>query len=224
MTPTKPTTVAAVRGLLYALLTAAIGVLVAATPVELAALGPWAPLLVLLARVGEAALLDRRQPPQAGPLGGQDLSMGTGYWSQSACRGDTWWWGVVGSGTWYWTARFGTQWVGGTVYQLYAWQGYECGALGPPINPYGYIPDFGGGEGMWFENGCIIFRYTTARWTTYYGQYGQLANRLAGGLDDDPRFEEHPADLPDPRKDRGATGLTKKPKEPKPPKAPAPKL
>jgi hypothetical protein len=71
MTSTKPTTVAAVRGLLYALLTAAIGVLVAATPVELAALGPWAPLLVLLARVGEAALLDRRQPPQDGPLGGR---------------------------------------------------------------------------------------------------------------------------------------------------------
>lgn len=69
MTPTKPTTVAAVRGLLYALLTAAIGVLVAATPVELESLGPWAPLLVLLARVGEAALLDRQQPP--GPLGGR---------------------------------------------------------------------------------------------------------------------------------------------------------
>lgn len=69
--PTAPTKVAAVRGLLYALLTAAIGVVIAATPADLSTLGPWAPVIVLVARVGEAVLLDRKQPPQAGPLGGK---------------------------------------------------------------------------------------------------------------------------------------------------------
>ena len=71
MTPTKPLNVAAIRGLLYALVTGAIAVIVAATPAELETFGPWAPVLILLARVGEAALLDRKQPPQVGALGGK---------------------------------------------------------------------------------------------------------------------------------------------------------
>lgn len=103
--------------------------------------------------------------------------MGDGYWTQSTCRGDVWWWGVPGSGTWYWTARFGTQWVGGTVYQYYAAWGWECGQLGPPINPYGWVDQFGGGYGQWFENGCIVYAY--GAWRVYVGQYGQLNGRLA---------------------------------------------
>lgn len=71
MRTTRPTIVALARGLLYAALTAVIGAVIALTPTDLESLGPWAPVLVVLARVGEAALLDRRQPPQAGPLGGQ---------------------------------------------------------------------------------------------------------------------------------------------------------
>lgn len=69
--PTKPINVAALRGLLWALLTAAVSVVVAATPVELEVFGWAAPVLVLLARVLEAGILDRKQPPQLGPLGGK---------------------------------------------------------------------------------------------------------------------------------------------------------
>lgn len=68
--PTKPTTVAALRGLLYAAIVAAIAVVIAATPADLSVLGPAAPIVVLVARWGEALILDRKQPPQAGPLGG----------------------------------------------------------------------------------------------------------------------------------------------------------
>jgi hypothetical protein len=71
MTPTKPITVAALRGLLWALFTGAVAVLVAATPIELEVFGAAAPFLVLGARVFEAALLDRSQPTQRGPLGGK---------------------------------------------------------------------------------------------------------------------------------------------------------
>lgn len=70
MTPTKPSTVAAVRGLLYAALAAIVSLVVALTPAEAEQLGPWAPVLLLVARFLEAKLLDRRAPLQSGPLGG----------------------------------------------------------------------------------------------------------------------------------------------------------
>lgn len=69
--PTSPSRVAALRGLLYAGITAAIAVVIAATPADLSVLGPATPVVVLVARWGEAMLLDRKQPPQAGPLGGK---------------------------------------------------------------------------------------------------------------------------------------------------------
>ncbi len=68
--PTRPNTVAVMRGLGYAALTALVAAAIALTPADLETIGPFAPVLVLLARVGEALLLDRRQPLQAGPLGG----------------------------------------------------------------------------------------------------------------------------------------------------------
>lgn len=67
----RPTTVALNRGLLWSLVAAIVAVVIAATPADLDALGPWAPLIVLVARVLEAVLLDRKQPPQIGALGGQ---------------------------------------------------------------------------------------------------------------------------------------------------------
>lgn len=67
----RPLAVAANRGLLWSLAAAILGVVIAATPADLETLGPWAPLIVLVARVLEAVVLDRRQPPQIGALGGQ---------------------------------------------------------------------------------------------------------------------------------------------------------
>lgn len=69
-TPTKPINVAALRGVLYGVLAAGIAGVVALTPGDLGAWGWLVPILAVLARMGEAALLDRNQPPQAGPLGG----------------------------------------------------------------------------------------------------------------------------------------------------------
>lgn len=103
--------------------------------------------------------------------------MADGAWSQSTCRSDVFWWGVPGSGCWYWTARFGQHWVGGGVWQMYANRGFECGDLGPPVKDYGFISEFGGGNGTWFQNGCIIFRLGV--WTVFVGDYGQTAGRLA---------------------------------------------
>lgn len=70
MTPTKPTTVAAIRGLFYVFVVGVIAVIVAATPADMEMFGRFAAPLAFLARIGEAVLLDRKQPPQAGPLGG----------------------------------------------------------------------------------------------------------------------------------------------------------
>ncbi len=69
-TPTKPINVAALRGLLYGALAALVAGVVALTPADLGSFGWAVPILAILARMGEAALLDRNQPPQAGPLGG----------------------------------------------------------------------------------------------------------------------------------------------------------
>jgi hypothetical protein len=116
-----------------------------------------------------------------------------GAWSASRCRPDVLWWGVPGAGTWYWTARFGQYWVGGVVYQLYAQNGYECGGLGAPVKPYGFISEFGGGgEGVWFEGGAIVYRYDTRRWHVYGGLYGQTAGRLADERVDVPEPSEMP--------------------------------
>lgn len=79
MTPTKPTTVAAVRALIGGLIVAVAGALLAFTPADLAGFGPWAPIVasvlvavgVTLLRYAEGWILDRDQPPQAGLLGGQ---------------------------------------------------------------------------------------------------------------------------------------------------------
>lgn len=104
--------------------------------------------------------------------------MADGAWSASGCRPDVWWWGIPGQGTWYWTARYGQYWVGGIVYQIFAAHGYECGGLGAPVKPYGFISEFGGGEGVWFEGGVIVYRYDIRAWRTYGGNFGQTAGRL----------------------------------------------
>lgn len=70
-TAVRPSVVALLRGTIYAAMTGAIAVVVALTPADLATLGPFAPPAVLLARWGEALLLDRRQPPQLGLFGGR---------------------------------------------------------------------------------------------------------------------------------------------------------
>lgn len=114
--------------------------------------------------------------------------MADGAWSWSTCKPLVQWYGVPGSGCWYATARYGQYWVGGGVWQTYAARNFECGDLGPPVKAYGWISEFGGGAGMWFENGCIIYRL--GRWTVFVGNYGQTAGRLAN----DARPED--AELP----------------------------
>lgn len=71
MTPTKPVAVAALRGLLYAAVAAIVAVVIAASPADLADFGPAAPVILWVARIAEAWLLDRRQPRQLGALGGK---------------------------------------------------------------------------------------------------------------------------------------------------------
>lgn len=70
MTPTKPTTVAFLRGLLLAVLAAVAALLVNVTSADAGDLGPYVPILVLAGRYLEGWVLDRRQAPQAGALGG----------------------------------------------------------------------------------------------------------------------------------------------------------
>lgn len=116
--------------------------------------------------------------------------MGDNTWTWSTCNPLVQWYGIPGSGTWYWTARFGQHWVGGGVYQTYASRQWECGQLGPPVKDYGFISEFGGGFGQWFEGGCIIFRL--GAWTVYIGNYGQTAGRLMEEAR--PEFVETPPD------------------------------
>lgn len=130
-------------------------------------------------------------------------------WSWSTCRAGVQWYGVPGQGCWY-NYNGKTIWVGGAVHQWYSWQGYECGNLGPPVKPYGPISEFGGGEGVWFQGGCIIYKYTTANWGTYYGNFGQNGlgpidesqfTEVAGGPDGDWSVLEpmpEPPDAPEP--------------------------
>ena len=101
--------------------------------------------------------------------------MADNEWSQSTCRSDVWWYGVPGSGTHYWTQRFGQYWVGGGIYQTYAAVVWECGGLGAPVKAYQWLSEFGA-YGMWFEGGAIY--YSGGRWKIGWGDFGQTANRF----------------------------------------------
>lgn len=119
--------------------------------------------------------------------------MADNEWSQSTCRGDVWWYGVPGSGTHYWTARFGQYFVGGGVYQKYAGAGWECGGLGPPVKAYQWLSEFAA-YGQWFEGGAIY--YSAGAWRIAFGQYGQTTNRLVPEPGP-PAGAEMPPDPPD---------------------------
>lgn len=104
--------------------------------------------------------------------------VGDGFWTQSGCKSDVWWYGVPGQGCWYWTQRFGQHFVGGGLYQKYASLNYECGLLGPPVKDAGWIQEMNYGKGcngQWFFNGAI--GYHDGAWNVMFGDYGQLAGR-----------------------------------------------
>jgi hypothetical protein len=100
-------------------------------------------------------------------------------WSWSTCNPEVQWYGIPGSGSYYWTARFGTYWVGGGIYQRYAAPDirWECGPLGPPVKEYQWLSEFGA-WGQWFEYGAIY--YQNGAWRVAFGNWGQTAGRLAG--------------------------------------------
>lgn len=100
---------------------------------------------------------------------------------------------MPGSGTHYWTQRFGQYWVGGGVYQAYAGTGWECGGLGPPVKAYQWLSEFGA-YGQWFEGGAIY--YSGGRWKTAFGNYGQTAGRLTEDVTEGPADAERPSDAP----------------------------
>ncbi len=102
--------------------------------------------------------------------------MGDRSWTWSTCNPQVQWYGIPGQGTYYWTARFGTYWVGGGVYQRYASANWECGSLGAPVKEYQWLSEFGA-YGQWFEFGAIY--YSGGAWRVAYGDYGQTAGRLA---------------------------------------------
>lgn len=83
--------------------------------------------------------------------------------------------GVPGSGAYSWTARFGTVWVGST-WGPYHQQGHECGGLGAPVKPYGYLSEFDA-AGQWFVGGAIYWKY--GYWHIVLGDWGQTAGRFA---------------------------------------------
>lgn len=120
--------------------------------------------------------------------------MGDNFWSQSGCRPDVWIFGVPGQGAYAWTARFGTHWVTGGVYQAWKSQGFECGIAGPPVKEAGWVAEMNYGQGcvgQWFENAAI--GYHDGAWRIMYGQYGQTAGRLArliGKIRRRPRTEK----------------------------------
>lgn len=81
--------------------------------------------------------------------------MGVGYWSQSPCRSDVWWWRDE-RGVWYWIAgRMFLVW--GSFLDTYAANGYECGWLGAVTSDRFYDAR-NGLERQNFENG-YIYRY-----------------------------------------------------------------
>lgn len=118
--------------------------------------------------------------------------MADNAWSQSTCRADVWWYGVPGSGCWYWTQRFGQYWVSGGVHQTYANNGWECGWLGAPVKSYQWLSEFSA-YGQWFEGGAIY--YANGSWRVFQGDMGQTAGR-----DADVSTAEAPADAETPPK------------------------
>lgn len=71
MTPHSPRTVATIRGLLLAVVTAALGALITGlSSADAGDLAPYVPVALVVLRALEAVVLDRRQGDQAGLLGG----------------------------------------------------------------------------------------------------------------------------------------------------------
>ncbi len=115
--------------------------------------------------------------------------MADNAWSLSGCgRSDVWYYGIPGSGCWYWTARYGTYWVGSDL-GPYGAQGWECGALGAPVKAYEYLTEFGA-AGQWFEHGALY--YKNGAWHEALGDYGQTAGRITADPGDWPADAELP--------------------------------
>ncbi len=73
-------------------------------------------------------------PPAPPAIDGGDGSFATGSWSWSTCRAGVAWFGVPGSGSWYYNVAVPGLyfWLDGIWYQEYARTGFECGAHGGP--------------------------------------------------------------------------------------------
>lgn len=103
--------------------------------------------------------------------------MANGSWSFSSCRPDVQWYGVPGSGCWYYCPRFGQFWVSGGIHVKYGQVLYECGMLGAPCKNYiTSVGEFGGVPGQWFEGGAIILQ--NGVWVVKVGNWGQTGGRL----------------------------------------------
>ena len=76
---------------------------------------------------------------------------GDGFWSQSSCRPDVWWYGFPGEGAVYWHQSTAEIWVGYGVHATYAANGYECGWLGAVRSSYLQ------GDRQYFECGYIYW-------------------------------------------------------------------
>lgn len=100
--------------------------------------------------------------------------MANGAWSVSGCRGDVWWYGYPGQGSYYWTQRWGQYWVSGAIHTKYSQVLYECGMLGVAVKNYGWISEFNN-NGQWFEGGCIVWQ--NGEYVIKVGNYGQTAGR-----------------------------------------------
>lgn len=133
--------------------------------------------------------------------------MGERFWSVSGCRPDCQIYGISGQGAWMWTARYGQHWVSGGVHVKYGQVAYECGMLGVPVKPYGWMSEFGS-NGQWFEGGAIV--WLGGQWVVKVGNWGQTAGRLMDDestvsfkvnveVDDEPLPE--PEDRPEPPED-----------------------
>jgi hypothetical protein len=120
-----------------------------------------------------------------------------GSWSQSGCRGDVWWYGFPGQGCYYWTARFGTYWVGSPLSTYAAWQ-WECGQLGAPVKEYQFLSEFQA-AGQWFEGGAIYFK--GGSWKVATGNFGQTAGRFADDAEWPEDVEMPPTSEPPPKPD-----------------------
>ncbi len=77
----------------------------------------------------------------------------------------------------------------GTTWGPYAAQGFECGALGPPVKDFEFLTEFGA-AGQWFEFGALYFK--NGAWRTAIGNYGQTAGRLTADVGSWPEDAEMP--------------------------------